>query len=158
MIQAGGFAPNTTVSAYLGKNSTPAGSLNTDATGHISMWIRVPSSTPIGATTVQLNGRLVSKTLVSITSGVSVRAAVAHVVQNSVVMDAKQKKLSAGEKSSLTKIAQQVPATVPAQCVVTATVGNGKAIKQFYTKRGMNCSVKRSSNATKSKVNVQFSN
>ena len=157
LVQAGGFAPNTTVSAYLGK-STTASSLNTDAQGNISMWIRVPASTPIGATTVQVNGHLASKALVSVTSGVTVRAAAPHVVAGSVAMDANQKKLNAKEKTGLNKIAVQGPATVPSKCTITATAANGKSIKGYYAKSGLTCSVKKSSVATNATVNVQFAN
>ncbi len=158
MIRAGGFAPNTTVTAYLGKNSSAPSSLNTDAAGQISMWMRIPASTPVGATTIQLNGHLASKALVSITSGVTVRAAVSHVVNGTVAMDANQKKLNAKEKAALNKISAQVPATVPSKCTITATAANGKSIKAYYFKSGLTCSVKKSSIATSATVNVQFAN
>ncbi len=158
MIQAGGFAPGTTVSAYVGKNASSAASLNTDAQGKISMWVRIPASIPIGATTIQLNGHLASKALVSITSGVSVRAAQPHVVTGTVTMDAKQKKLNAKERFALNKIAVQVPATVPAQCVITTTPGNAKSIKKYFVKDGMQCTVKPSANASQATVKVNFAN
>ncbi len=158
LIQAGGFAPNTTVTAYLGKNSSAPSSLNTDALGQISMWMRIPASTPIGATTIQLNGYLASKALVSVTSGVTVRGAVPHVVNGTVTMDANQKKLNAKEKLSMNKIIAKTPGTVPVKCVITATAGNGKSMKGYFAKSGLTCSVKKSFNASSASVKMNFSN
>ena len=158
MIQAGGYAPATTVSAYLGSNRTAAGSFTTDSHGQVSVWIRVPASTPAGTSTVQVNGELASKTLASITSGVYLRPAQKHVVQSLIPMDATQGKLSVKERAALTKVLVQIPATVPSQCQITSTDANARAIKKFFASQKLVCQIKKSANASNANVKVQFSN
>lgn len=117
-VLATGLNPRTPVSIYIGVPAVSLGTLTSDDAGAIYALVRVPTTTPTGATALQVNGRMINGLNVSFINGISVRVAQRHAVKATVAFTAGTTKLTSAQRATIKTLLGKVPATVPVSCTV----------------------------------------
>ena len=162
-IDAGGLRPQSAVSVFLLSAPNAAlGEFDTDADGNLAVWVRMPVDAAIGPNVLQVNGFTPEGYTASISTGITVRAAVESKARQQVYFGYLSTKLTKAARAALDDTLAMIPVGMPNSCSVTPVTRGGEVIPslldlatsratataKYLTNRGLTCSVERTPAAT----------
>jgi hypothetical protein len=162
-INAGGLRPQSAVSVYLLSAPNAAlGDFAADAEGNLAAWVRMPIDAATGPNVLQVNGFTAEGYTASISTGITVRAAVESKARQQVYFGYLSTKLTKAARASLDDTLAMIPVGMPNICSVTPVTRGGEVIPslldlatsratataKYLTDRGLTCSVARTQAAT----------
>jgi hypothetical protein len=162
-INAGGLRPQSAVSVYLLSAPNAAlGDFAADAEGNLAAWVRMPVDAATGPNVLQVNGFTAGGYTASISTGITVRAAVESKVRQQVYFGYLSTKLTKAARASLDDALAMIPVGMPNSCSVTPVTRGGEVIPalldlatsratataEYLTDRGLPCTVARIPAAT----------
>lgn len=162
-VNAGGLRPQSAVSVYLLSAPNAAlGEFDADADGNLAVWVRMPVDAAIGPNVLQVNGFTAEGYTASISTGITVRAAVESKARQQVYFGYLSTKLTKAARASLDDTLAMIPVGMPNSCSVTPVTRGGEVIPslldlatsratataKYLADHGLPCAVDRTPAAT----------